>query len=457
MRKTLFAGLTQLDPLDPLSTDEYSFQSVNPDITDRLLEVGAVTHRHDGHAALANPLVAPDAVVASGGNIPPGVTFEFAYTLIDADRGETAASPIDSVTTPDGLTEPLAAPVAVADYLAGTLAADTYYYATTWVDADGGETTLGAIEVVDVDPAVNAEVVLTGLSVDMVSVGAAGWRLYRARGGEAFRYLATGTSDTITDDGTLCPNCQQSPPEFNTTQGTNRLLVTIPAIPSGAVGGWRLYGTVTSGVWSAFSYVASGIAPATVELLNFSPTYGRPPTRSLALRGASLIDPDTELLDWHWKRPVDTFGDLPAVGNASGDVRLTEELGTEYTWLDEVWTPVRSQDRTSHTFAIMGDVTVGSGQVGGIPGFFVGLPDGRGGRVGRITEVWHRLGVGSATVSLRVAGSVPVEYDNTNVAGVTNNRFGDVAVENGDLIELLVDSVSGSPQNLSFSVFIDTG
>ena len=222
MRNTLFAGLTQLDPADPLSTDDYSFQAINPDIIDRLLEVGAVTHRHDGHAALENPTLGPSvSVIASGGQIPGGVTFEFAYTQLDADRGETAASPIGSVTTPDLMAAPAFAPVGSADYSAGSLAADAYYYVHTWVDAGGGETTMGPIEPVDVNPYPNAQVLLSGLASAMPG-GAVGWRLYRARGGENFHYLASGTGDTITDDGNLCAQCQVFPPEINTTTQSRR-------------------------------------------------------------------------------------------------------------------------------------------------------------------------------------------------------------------------------------------
>lgn len=340
MQKTLFAGLTQLDPTDPLSTDDFSFQAENPLIEDRLLQVGAVTHRHDAHEALANPSTSPSAAAyTSGGAIPGDLSFEFGYTLIDQYGGETEVSPIASVTTQQQIAAPSGALAATADYTAGQLRAATYYYARTFIDGGGGETPLGAMRSVDVEPGhVNARVLLSGLSGGMVAVGAAGWRLYRARDGGNFTYLASGSGNTLTDDGTLCPDCSGMPPEFNTTQSFNRIEVTIPPRGSGAPE-WRLYGTVQSGIWGLFSLAGSGTGSglATVVLTDFVPDRGRPPARTRALRGAAKIDPDTDILDWHWLRPVDDFGDLPSVGNASGDARVTLSNGHVYTWIDGAW------------------------------------------------------------------------------------------------------------------------
>lgn len=324
MRKTLFAGLTQLDPLDPLSTDDFSFQAENPDIIDRLLELGARTHRHDGRIALADPVDAPTAVAFdSGGTIPGDVSIEFAYTYVDEHRGETAASPIGSVTTPAGIAEPTNPPGASADYTAGELLPDTYYYAITWLDGAGGETMLGPIVAVDVDPGyASAQVNLDGLTADQPT-GAVGWKLYRARGGEDFHIIEQGSSDTLTDDGTLCPDCTAGPPEANTTAARASVDVTVPTVPAGAAY-WQLYGRVGSD-WDTFSFLASGTAADTVTLTSFSPTFGRPPARSLSVAGATQIDPDTDILDWHWKRPVAASGSL---GSGSlGDVRLVTNSG----------------------------------------------------------------------------------------------------------------------------------
>lgn len=339
MKRTLFAGLTLLDPEEPLSLDDFSFQAENPESIDRLLEVGAVTHRHDAHAALGNPSVAPSATAsASGGTIPGDTSFQFAYTRVDADRGETLPSPAAVLTTPARMAAPAFPPVAVADYASGSLRAATYYYGRTWVDGGGGETPMGAIATVDVEIGhPNARVLLSALASG-APVGAAGWRLYRARGGEDFHYLASGAGGTIIDDGNLCADCSTRPPEFNTTASYNKITITIPAQEAG-VAEWRLYGSVTPGVWDLFSLVGSGLGSgsAAVVLTSFTPTRGRPPHTSRALRGAVQINPDTDLLDWHWKRPVANVGALPGSGNASGDARVTLDDGRIAVWLNGAW------------------------------------------------------------------------------------------------------------------------
>jgi hypothetical protein len=55
MNNTNFAGLTQLAPGEPLSTDGFAFQSVDPAVTDFLLNVGVQTHRHNARPALDAP------------------------------------------------------------------------------------------------------------------------------------------------------------------------------------------------------------------------------------------------------------------------------------------------------------------------------------------------------------------------------------------------------------------
>lgn len=344
MERTLFAGLTVLEPEEPFSTDDYSFQAQNPEVTDRLLEVGAVTHRHDAHTKLADPLVAPSAAVTASGTIPADSVFEFAYTLIDADRGETLESPEATIATGPAILEPEEPVVLLADYSSGFLRPDTYYYGLVYTDGAGGETELGAIATVDVDPGyASASVLISGLASGMALASAAGWRLYRARGGEQFTLLAAGGGDTLTDDGTLCPDCTDTPVLVNTTQRNQGLRITIPPLPSGATE-WRLYGTTLEGQWDTFSLLASGVASGIVDLPSYVPEYGRPPSRSLALRGAAKINPDTDMLDFPWKRPVASAGALPASGNVDGDVR--ETLDTHHLWGwdedDEEWSDLTS-------------------------------------------------------------------------------------------------------------------
>lgn len=469
MRTTLFAGLTQLDPLDPLSTDDYSFQASNPDIIDRLLEVGAVTHRHDGHAALSDPTTPPVAsIVASGGSIPGGVTFEFAVTLVDADRGETAASPIGSVTTPDLIAAPTSAPVAAADYTGGNLTADTYYYATTWVDASGGETTLGAIRAVDVDPFPTAQVNLSGLIAGMPA-GAVAWRLYRARGGEAFHFIWEDSVDTLTDDGSLCVNCQVFPPDVNTTTQNSTLAVSVGHPGASGAVSWRLYGR-TGGSWSINSLLASGTDAQTLVFRTWGPTYGKPPVTSLSLPGASQIDPDTELLDWHWMRPIETFGALPS--GTHGDVRLITGDGSIWGVLGasgaaggDGWSQLTtsvavtaSASRDGHTFALMGEVGAFTPpDNNAIPGYFTAIPPGYD---AKLLKMRHQIGSGasagaSAAIELYKNGLAMSGW--TDVVTTTpTTKHASAIVADDDLIELRVNEVGGNPRNMSVTITEET-
>jgi hypothetical protein len=336
MKKTIFAGLTILEPGEGLSTDNGSFVDADPQIVDRLLEIGAKTHRHTGLAGLSNPSGAPVAsIVASGGALPSDLAISVGYTLEDSQGGETLLSPITVVGTPGEIPAPPAAPSAQVSHAAGQLEVNTYYYATTFVDNEGGETELG--------PAVNAErqpgfasgqVILTQLSFGMAAAGAAGWRLYRAVGGDTFNLLATGSGDEFVDDGSQPVSCDVHPPagEQNTTVGSSSLLVTLPSAVPGQVF-INVYASISgdfggSSLLGQFPLASAGQI-AVFRSLEFFDV--NPPSVNLSIGGAHQIDPDTELLDWHWKRPVLASGALGS--GVTGDVRLVKSTGELYAVL----------------------------------------------------------------------------------------------------------------------------
>jgi hypothetical protein len=61
-----------------------------------------------------------------------------------------------------------------------------------------------------------------------------------------------------------------------------------------------------------------------------------PPPVSLSIPGASKIDPDTELVDWHWKRPVANAAALPADAE-EGDVRIALDTGVPHRFIGGAW------------------------------------------------------------------------------------------------------------------------
>lgn len=351
MRKTLFAGLTALDPGEPISTDGYSFTSRNIDTIDHMLEVGAVTHRHDAHAALGNPAVAPSAFAsAGGGTLPADTALWIGYTLLDEENGETTLAPVVTMNTRGVIEAPVDGPSAHVDYTAGVLRADTYYYAITFTDGAGGETTAGPSVSVEREPgSPSAQVIIEGLDALVANASAAGWRLYRATGGGQLDFLTEGTSDSFTDDGGVACNCNVRPPTRNRTNQTNRIGVVVP---SAAASGFNLYVSEDGSFISPCLYGTYPMASAgqTIQITQLLADDGAPPDVSTALPGASKIDPDTELIDWHWKRPVASASQLGA--GEAGDVRAVRESGTIYVVRGSAaavpadWAPVAGQDLT---------------------------------------------------------------------------------------------------------------
>lgn len=333
MRKTLFAGLTALDPGDTLATDGFSFQSRNPEITDHLLELGAVTHRHDARLALANPAVAPSAAASAGvGSFPADTSVFVGYTLLDEHGGETTMAPAVTLSTRESLAAPDDVPSAVADYTAGVLRADTYYYALTFSDGAGGETTVGPSIAVEREPGfASGRVLLSGMATLAAAAGAPAWRLYRATGGGRLAFLAQGATDAFTDDGTVPCDCNVSPPPRNITNGANRIGVVVPS--AAGASGFALYLSETGDFTSPSFAGAHPIADAgdTIVFDGFDVDDGAPPDVSSSVPGASKINPDTDLLDWNWKRSVDTTAELPA--GDQGDVRLVRGTATLYAVL----------------------------------------------------------------------------------------------------------------------------
>jgi Collagen triple helix repeat (20 copies) len=337
MEKSLFAGLTILDPGEGLSTDDGAFVNADRRVIDHLLEVGAKTHRHTGLNGLASPSApASAAIIGSGGTLAAGLGISVGYTLEDDVGGETMLSPVTTLTTLPALSEPTAAPSGVADYGGGALDVDTYYYALTFSDGEGGETPLGpAVGVERVPGFASGRVTLTQLSFGVEAAGAVGWRLYRAIGGGSFDLLTTGGvgQDEFVDDGTTSADCDVHPPQENSTAGVSTLLVSLPVAVSSAAF-INLYASIT-GDFSGGSFLGRYPVASAGNLVAF-PAFelstASPPSVNLSIGGAHQIDPDTELLDWHWKRPVGASSTLPS--GVLGDVRLSTGNGGLYAVLD---------------------------------------------------------------------------------------------------------------------------
>lgn len=354
MDRTLFAGLTRLEPGESLQSDNGSFQSENPETIDRFLEIGAVTHRHDAHAAQANPIIAPSAsAVASGGHIPGGTALVFGYTLLDDEAGETTLSPLVTVTTDPPLDPPSAPPLGVIDYTAGDLLTDTYYYAVSLTDGEGGETPIGEPVAVEREPGfANGQVLISDLAAIMEESGASGWRLWRAQGGADYFLIATGADDEFIDTGVDSIDATVAPlvDTENFTNSDNSVWVVVPdSAEMVTASAFALYMSQSSdfGGPSMVGTYPLGSAGAEIWVRDLDVGTERPPDVSTCVPGASKIDPDVELLDWPWKRPVATFDDLPATTEREIrlvlDQRLIFEADPGATGPSD-WTPLAFSD-----------------------------------------------------------------------------------------------------------------
>lgn len=343
MRKTLFAGLTVLDPGEAVTADNGAFTARDRDTIDRYLELGAKTHRHTGLPGLMQPAIAMGAsAISSGGTISAGQTFTLGYTLEDSDGGETLVGPIVSFSTPSQMGPPGSAPGGGAVYEeGGDLPVDTYYYAYSFVDGEGGETTIGPALSVERQPGfTDAKVVLTGFAGPVSSAGAAGWRLYRAVGGGDFGYLSSGIGNVFTDDGSVAANCDIPPLSegTNTTNGDNSFEIILPSGVSSGVS-INVYMTNDASFVGDALLEQFPLSSAGKKRLyrNFELLPGQPPDVATSIGTANQIDPDTELIDWHWKRPVATLEDLPtkAEGSEDGDVRIVTATGGLFVFNEE--------------------------------------------------------------------------------------------------------------------------
>ena len=362
MQKTPFAGLTELDISESLTEDNGAFTGRDRETIDRFLQIGAKTHRHDGSAGLTNPTNAPSAsVVASGGTIAPDVALNIGYTAQDGQRGETTLSPVTVVTTADPLSSPPFAPSAEIVYDSGELLESNYYYGITWVDSEGGETPLGPVISTTRQPGYeHARVLLSHLDAGMAEAGATAWRLYRQKGGGTFAYLASGAGASFVDDGTGEAVCDTNPPNdnFNTTNSVNTLLFTLPSVENLPAGTEFINVYVSqTGAFSGTTFldqfpVASAGTTQIYRALELSDD--QPPDVNSSVGGATKIDPDTELEDWHWKRPVEEWEDLPA--GEFGDVRLVESEG-------RLWAVLNAGGATN--FEDWTEITGGGGGGGG--------------------------------------------------------------------------------------------
>lgn len=111
---------------------------------------------------------------------------------------------------------------------------------------------------------------------------------------------------------------------------------------------------------------------------------------------------------------------------------------------------------TAHTFVVSGVIAVPSGQVDYINPFFVSVPAGR---TLKLIKARHRLNSAAGntvTAKLQINGSDATGFTGLTVSATsTLTDPTDITLADGDLISLVVTAVSGTPQNMSFTCFLE--
>lgn len=151
------------------------------------------------------------------------------------------------------------------------------------------------------------------------------------------------------------------------------------------------------------------------------------------------------------KTESDVGGVINAAANRTllGAIRMTGEVGPQGT-------PGSGSStlRIGKTYAIAGEIEVPIGEDDFIVPFFVSLA---GGQTAELVKARHQINAGtSATVKLQKNG-----VDITGFTGISvtttpaDTDPADVTLVNNDEIALVVTAVSGVPQNLTFTIFIE--
>ncbi len=110
--------------------------------------------------------------------------------------------------------------------------------------------------------------------------------------------------------------------------------------------------------------------------------------------------------------------------------------------------------RTSHTFAVAGEVKVPSGDTDFIPGFYVSTSTKQ---TTKIAKARYKINSGtSVTAKLQVNGVDATGFTGMVVGTtVAETDPTDVTLANNDLVTLVVTAVSATPMNMSFSVVLE--
>lgn len=300
--------LATLESGDEFSEEGYKYTNADRQQIDRLLEIGAETHVHNGAVGSENdPEDPPELTLdtAGSGGIGSGERVRYKFTLVDAVGNESAASPEAYVDTPDPVESPAATTLSSATTGGSLLPGNYFYCLSAYVDFNTSETKAPNRAYITV-PVGTATNVVT-LTLPALPFGATGFNIYRrAPGSPKYFYLASVDMDVATppdsydDDGSVTPDAGRTLPISNSTFSSNSVTVSYPGatpvVPDGYT--WKIYRTYESGEYddSFLTWVVeetsegSGVIVTEYEDVGAGTTTGAPPAYSQIVDSPSKID-----------------------------------------------------------------------------------------------------------------------------------------------------------------------
>lgn len=179
-------GFTTLTEGDAFYQANAKFSNSDRHLLDTIL-ANLEDHHHRGPVVTTGPTVAPDLLVSTtGGTLLSGTRYYYVYTYVDPDTGESAASPVGFVDTPTGVSPPAAA-TGSSETTGGSLEPGDYYYVlTAYQTSDTVETTVGGYVLVTVPVGTSTNRIT--LTLPALPSGATGFNIYRRSPGQTHYY-----------------------------------------------------------------------------------------------------------------------------------------------------------------------------------------------------------------------------------------------------------------------------
>lgn len=298
MSSTSNYGLQKLEQGGKFSDNSYKYTSADRDTIDRILNIGATSHVHDGAENIPDlpsepPILTLDTTT---GVIPPSTRVYYKYTFVDALGNESTPSAEAFIDTPSSLSIPQP-PSLIASATGGSLLPGTYSYVmSAWETLNTQETR--AINPTSITiPSGSANKIT--VTFPSLPAGAGGFNLYRKGPGDlSYWWLASSGGSNFVDDGSTAPSTVRTLPGKDTSNASNAIVISLPgatpSVPSGST--WKIYRSYRTGDYqqSLLHHVREESSPGVIttyyEDVGAGTITGTPPSTIITIPSPQPID-----------------------------------------------------------------------------------------------------------------------------------------------------------------------